>query len=104
MYCFFFYILFNPLDFLVSELLAAHIIEHKESHPEETTEDEAEKEQRVEDESPEEDENGDTADKDQRMAEVEAEWVLLLHALDIDTTSQFADVLSEVKLRVYITV
>lgn len=68
--------------------------------PEETTEDESEKEQRVEDPSHKEDENGDFGQKDQRMAEVQAEWVLLLHALDMDTSSQFPDVLSEVIVRV----
>lgn len=69
-------------------------------HPEETTEDKSEKEQRVEDPRHEEDENGDFAQKDQRIAEVQAEWVLLLHALDMDTSSQFPDVLSEVRLGV----
>lgn len=90
--------MFNPSDFLVSELLAAQIIKHKDMHPEETTEDEAEREQRVE--GQEEDENGDGVQKDQRAAEVQAEWVLLLHALDMDTSSQFPDVLSEVSLGV----
>lgn len=70
-------------------------------HPEEST-DVYEKEQRVEDPSHEEDENGDFGPKDQRTAEVQAEWVLLLHALDMDTSSQFTDVLSEVRLGVSI--
>lgn len=65
-------------------------------HPEETAEDKSEKEQRIEDHSHEADENSDVSDKDQRMAEGQAEWVLLLHALDMDTSSQFTDVLSEV--------
>lgn len=69
-------------------------------YPEETTQDESEKEQRVEDCSHEADENGDASDNDQRMAELQAEWVLLLHALDMDTSSQLTDVLSEVILRV----
>ena len=65
-------------------------------HPEEKTDEESEKEQRVEDPS-HEDENGDFGQKEQRVAEVQAEWVLLLHALDMDTSSQFPDVLSEVR-------
>lgn len=69
-------------------------------HPEETTEDESEKEQRVENPSQEEDEIGDFGQKEQRIAEVQAEWVLLLHALDMDTSSQFPDVLSEVRVGV----
>lgn len=88
----------------MSELLAAQIIKHKEIYPEETTQDESEKEQRVEDRSSEADENGDAFDNDQRMAELQAEWVLLLHALDMDTSSQLTDVLSEVILRVCGTV
>uniref|UniRef100_H3DPN0 Im:7138535 n=1 Tax=Tetraodon nigroviridis TaxID=99883 RepID=H3DPN0_TETNG len=86
-------------EFLVSELLAAQIIKHKNMHPKELTEEESEKEQRIEDPSREEEENGDFGQKDQRIAEVQAEWVLLLHALDMDTSSQFPDVLSEVEAR-----
>lgn len=92
--------LFNPSEFLVSELLAARIIKHKNVHPEETSEDETEKEQRVKDPSHEEDEKDDFGQKEQRIAEVQAEWVLLLRALDMDTSSQFPDVLSEVRLGV----
>lgn len=72
-------------------------------HSEELRDDTSEKEQRVEDHNHEEDENDDVAREDQRMAEVQAEWVLLLHALDMDTSSQFNDVLSEVSLRVCVT-
>ncbi|TWW77280.1 protein FAM98B isoform X1 [Takifugu flavidus] len=86
-------------DFLVSELLAAQIINHKEMYPEETTQDKSEKEQRVEDRSLEADENGHYQNCHQRMAELQAEWVLLLHALDMDTSSQLTDVLSEVETR-----
>lgn len=68
-------------------------------YPEETTHDESEKEQRVEDRSHEADENGDDSDNDQRMSELQAEWVLLLHALDMDTSSQLTDVLSEVNTK-----
>lgn len=91
---------FNSLEFLVSELLASKIIKHKNMHPEETTEGQSEKEQRLKDPSHEEDENDDFGQKDQRIAEVQAEWVLLLHALDMDTSSEFPDVLSEVRLGV----
>ncbi|XP_070762362.1 protein FAM98B isoform X2 [Enoplosus armatus] len=93
-------------EFLVSELQAVHIIKYKESHPEEKmTGVEFEKEQRVEDHSHElaefcqEYEDDDIQDKDRRKAEMQAEWILLLHALDMDTSSQFTDVLSEVESR-----
>ncbi|XP_022067230.2 protein FAM98B [Acanthochromis polyacanthus] len=91
-------------DFLVSELQAASIIKHKDLHPEEkTTAEESEKEQRVEGLSHEvseccqESDNDDVSER--RNAEMQAEWILLLHALDMDTSSQFEDVLSEVKSR-----
>ncbi|XP_050921336.1 protein FAM98B [Lates calcarifer] len=90
-------------EFLVSELQAAHMIKHKESHPEDKTPgEESEKEQRVKDHSQELTEfceDDDDSDKDRRKAEAQAEWILLLHALDMDTTSQFADVMSEVEAR-----
>lgn len=91
-------VLFNPLEFLVSELQAAHIIKHKDVHCEEkTTGEESEKEQRVEDLTEFCQEYEDD-DKDRRKAEMQAEWILLLHALDMDPSSQFTDVLSEVSL------
>lgn len=97
-------LLFNPLEFLVSELQAARIIKHKELHPEEkTTGEESEKEQRVEDHSDklaelhQEHEDDDASDR--RKAEMQAEWILLLHALDMDASSQLTDVLSEVSLK-----
>nr|XP_020455825.1 protein FAM98B-like [Monopterus albus] len=93
-------------EFLVSELQAACIIKYKESHPEEkTTGEESEKEQRVTDHSHELAEfgcefgNDDIMDKDGRKAEIQAESILLLRALDMDASSQFTDVLSEVKAR-----
>lgn len=93
--------LFNLSEFLVSELQAARIIKRKESHPEEkTTEDESEKEQRVEDQSHElaeicqEHEDND----DIRQRKMQAEWILLLRALNMNTSSGFTDVLSEVRL------
>lgn len=92
-------VLFNPLEFLVSELQAAHIIKHKELHSEEkTTQAECEKEQRVEDHSHELSEEHEDGNKDQRKAEMQAEWILLLHALDMDASSQFTDLLTEVSL------
>ncbi|XP_040902459.1 protein FAM98B [Toxotes jaculatrix] len=99
-------ILNRVTDFLVSELQAACMIKHKELHPEEkTTGDGSEKEQRVGDHSHQlsefckEHKDDDVSDKDQRKAEMQAEWILLLHALDMDTSSQFADMLSEVESR-----
>ncbi|KAM9358836.1 protein FAM98A [Symphorus nematophorus] len=91
-------------EFLVSELQAACIMKHKELHPEEKTaeeESEKEKEQRVEDHSQdltEEDDDDDDV-SDRRKAEMQAEWILLLRALDMDASSQFTDVLSEVESR-----
>ncbi|XP_029302447.1 protein FAM98B [Cottoperca gobio] len=97
-------ILNKVTEFLVSELQAAQIIKHKELHPEEkTTGEDSEKEQRVEDhghgltEFCQEYEDDD--DQDRRKAEMQAEWILLLHALDMDSSSQFTDVLSDVESR-----
>ncbi|XP_037630249.1 protein FAM98B [Sebastes umbrosus] len=97
-------ILNKVTEFLVSELQAARIMKHKELHPEEkTTGEESEKEQRAEHRSHELtefcQEYEDDADKERRKAEMQAEWVLLLHALDMDTSCQFTDVLSEVESR-----
>ncbi|XP_029373792.1 protein FAM98B isoform X2 [Echeneis naucrates] len=90
-------------DFLVSELQAAHMIQHKEMHPEQkTTEEEFEKEQRVVDRSQDvchEYEDDEGPDEDRRRAEIQAEWILLLRALDMDTSFQVADVLSELESR-----
>lgn len=85
-------------DFLVSELQAAHMIQHKDSHPEETTGEQCEKEQRVTDQICQEHEDDDVPDKDRRDTETQAEWILLLRALDMDTSSQLTDVMSEVRL------
>ncbi|XP_014903989.1 protein FAM98B [Poecilia latipinna] len=94
-------------DFLVSELLAAHVIKEKEMHPKEnlTREEAPVKEQRVEHYSYddgslcEECEDGDAADTEKRKAEMQAEWIPLLHALGLDASSQFEDVENEVKSR-----
>lgn len=73
------------------------MIQQKESFPDEMrADDQSEKEQRVDDHShelPELHKGGD-----QREAELQAEWILLLHALDMDSSSQFSDVLDEVSL------
>ncbi|XP_078477962.1 protein FAM98C-like [Lampetra planeri] len=91
-------------EFLVSELQAACIIKYKELHPEDkTTGEECGKEQRVEDHSHEitesYQENKDGDENNCRTAEIQAEWILLLHALGTDTASQLTDVLHEVESR-----
>ncbi|XP_076748148.1 protein FAM98A [Maylandia zebra] len=90
-------------EFLVSELQAAHIIKYKESHPDErATEADSEKEQRVEDLSRdfcEENEGDDGLGENRRKAEMQAEWILLLRALNMDASSRFEDVLNEVNER-----
>lgn len=93
--------MFHPSDFLVLELQAARIIKQKESCPDETTaEDQSEKEQRVEDHSHElvEQHEDDVSREHRRKSEMQAEWILLLHALDMDPSSQLSDVLGEVSL------
>lgn len=96
-------ILNKVTEFLVSELQAARIMKHKELNSgDKTTEDEPTKEQRVEDHSheiTEKYEDDDVSKNDQRGAEMQAEWILVLHALDMDTSSEFTDVLSEVESR-----
>lgn len=94
-------VLSKVTEFLVSELQAAHILRYKEMHREELTPtEECEKEQRVEDLSHDVTEVcQENEDDDKRKLEMEAEWTLLLHALDMDVSSQFEDVLSQVKMR-----
>ncbi|XP_034557811.1 protein FAM98B [Notolabrus celidotus] len=97
-------ILNQVTEFLVSELQAARIMKYKESHAEEkTAEEESVKEQRVEDHSCELDDFcQEYADDDvsvKRKAEMQAEWILLLRALDMDASCQMTDVLKEVDLR-----
>lgn len=92
---------FLSSEFLISELQAAQMIEHKERLGEEkTTEEESPKEQRVKDDSRDltEEHEGDEQDDERRKAEMQAEWILLLRTLDMDTTCQFTDVMSEVSL------
>ncbi|XP_051934230.1 protein FAM98B [Hippocampus zosterae] len=89
-------------EFLVSELQAAHIIKYKELHSDDKpAREEAAKEQREEEMSvfcPEHEDND--AANNQRTAEIQAEWILLLHALNMDTSSQYPDVLHEVESRI----
>ncbi|KAF1394004.1 hypothetical protein PFLUV_G00022000 [Perca fluviatilis] len=93
-------ILNKVTEFLVSELQAALIMKHKELHPEEkTTGEESEKEQRVEELAEFCEEYPDDDDQERRKAEMQAEWILLMHALDMDASSQITDVLSEVESR-----
>lgn len=95
-------ILYKITEFLVSELQAAHIMKYKETHAEEKiTEEESEKEQRVEDHSWKLDElcQEYVDETDERKAELQAEWILLLRALDMDASCQFTDVLKEVESR-----
>ncbi|KAK5868598.1 hypothetical protein PBY51_009598 [Eleginops maclovinus] len=94
-------ILNKVTESLVTELQAAQILKYKELYPEDkTTDEESEKEQRVELGLTEYcQEYEEDADKDRRKAEMEAEWILLLHALNMDSSSQFTDVLSEVESR-----
>ncbi|XP_028320570.1 protein FAM98B isoform X2 [Gouania willdenowi] len=91
-------------EFLTSELEAAHIIDHRRRHHEEKTdEEECAKEQRVEDMSCKvsDSEYRDNEEETQcrREAEMEAEWILILRALDLDPSSLWDDVLTEVKSR-----
>ncbi|XP_034723727.1 protein FAM98B [Etheostoma cragini] len=101
-------ILNKVTEYLVSELQAALILKQKELHPEEeTTGEDSEKEKRVEEvtefcqEYPDDDDDDDDDedDKDRRKAEMQAEWILLMHALDIDSSSKITDVLREVESR-----
>lgn len=88
---------FHPSDFLLFELQAARMIQQKESFPDEMrADDQSEKEQRGEDYSRELLKQNTGGEK--REAELQAEWILLLHALDMDPSSQFSDLLDEVSL------
>ncbi|KAM4565765.1 protein FAM98B [Odontesthes bonariensis] len=99
-------ILNNVTEFLVAELQAARISKHKDLHPEENSAgEESVKEQRVDDQCHEVAEfcqayeDGDASDTNRRKAEMQAEWILMLHALGLDASSQFENVQSEVKSR-----
>ncbi|CAG6003676.1 unnamed protein product [Menidia menidia] len=97
-------VLSNVTEFLVAELQAARIIKHMELHPEEhSTGEETVKDQRVEGplddvaESCQGHGDSDALDTNRRKAEMQAEWILILRALGLDASSQFDDVLSQVK-------
>lgn len=65
------------------------------------TGEESVKEQRVEDQScgfGQDYERGNTEDSDDKMAEIQAEWILLLRSLSLDASSQFEDTQTEVIL------
>lgn len=91
-----------PAEFLVSELLAAHIIKNKGLHPEEgLTGEESAKEQRAEAQRCEvcqEDECGAADESGRKKTETQAEWILLLRSLGLDASSQFGDVQTEVSI------
>ncbi|CAJ1065532.1 protein FAM98B [Xyrichtys novacula] len=97
-------ILNKVTEFLVSELQAAHIMRYRESHAEEKkAEEESVKEQRGEDHSCKLadfcQEYADDSVSDKRKAEIQAEWILLQRALDLESSCQFTDVLKEVESR-----
>uniref|UniRef100_A0A1A7ZUW8 Family with sequence similarity 98, member C n=1 Tax=Nothobranchius furzeri TaxID=105023 RepID=A0A1A7ZUW8_NOTFU len=96
-------VLNNVTEFLVSELLTARIMKHKESHPEENLkEDDSAREQRLEGDRgfSQEYEDTDAAEASRPSAEMQAEWILLLRSLGLGASSQLDDVKSEVKLRI----
>nr|XP_057936099.1 protein FAM98C [Doryrhamphus excisus] len=95
-------ILNKVTEFLVSELQAAHIIKYKELHPEDNPSgEESEKEQRVVNTVALSQEYGDNdSNNNQSTAEMQAEWILLLHALNMDVFSPYPDVLHEVESRI----
>lgn len=92
--------------FLVSELQAARMLEYKAAHPDElqTSAGATELEQRVEEETSHHHaevrqplEDRELPDVSVKRSEIWAEFALLLQALDMDTSSQYADVLQEVR-------
>ncbi|XP_054650433.1 protein FAM98B [Dunckerocampus dactyliophorus] len=95
-------ILNKVTEFLVSELQAAQIIKHKELHPEDKPcGEESEKEQRVMNTTAFSQEYDDSdSNNNQSTAEMQAEWILLLHALNMDGSSPYPDVLHEVESRI----
>lgn len=106
--CLILWIFYVSLEFLVSELQAARIINYLEMYPEEKTmEEESEKQKRVKEEGLSHEltelcgegiDGAGVLDEERRRGEMQAEWILLLRALDMNASSQFADVLSEVSL------
>ncbi|XP_008307449.1 protein FAM98B isoform X1 [Cynoglossus semilaevis] len=102
-------VLNKVIEFLVSELQAARIINYLEMYPEEKTmEEKSEKQKRVKEEGLSHEltelcgegiDGAGVLDEERRRGEMQAEWILLLRALDMNASSQFADVLSEVESR-----
>lgn len=86
----------------MSELLAARIIQHKAFHPEENlTGEESVKEQRVGDQSCEfgqDYEHVNVENSEDKTAEMQAEWILLLRSLGLDTSSEVGEAQTEVIL------
>lgn len=94
-------------EYMVSELQAARILQHKELHPEdEKSEDKSEKEQRAEDPSIvdtknwcKEYEDGQEMEQGDRKEETERELALLLQTLNMDESSRLTDVCHQVESR-----
>ncbi|XP_070990583.1 protein FAM98B isoform X1 [Oncorhynchus clarkii lewisi] len=94
-------------EYMVSELQAARILQHKELHPEdEKSEDKSEKEQRAEDPSIvdtknwcKEYEDGQEMEQGDRKEETERELALLLQTLNMDESSRLIDVCHQVESR-----
>ncbi|XP_020321817.1 protein FAM98B [Oncorhynchus kisutch] len=94
-------------EYMVSELQAARILQHKELHPEdEKSEDKSQKEQRAEDPSIvdtknwcKEYEDGQEMEQGDRKEETERELALLLQTLNMDESSRLTDVCHQVELR-----
>ncbi|KAG7282496.1 hypothetical protein CRUP_020211 [Coryphaenoides rupestris] len=93
--------------FLVSELQAARMLEYKAAHPDELQAGAGatELEQRVEEETSHRHaevcqslEDLELRDVSVNRSEMSAEFALLLQALDMDTSSQYTDVLQEVQM------
>lgn len=95
------------VEYMVSELQAARILQHKELHPEdEKSEDKSEKEQRAEDPSIvdtknwcKEYEDGQEMEQGDRKEETERELALLLQTLNMDESSRLTDVCHQVRRR-----
>ncbi|CAL8351107.1 unnamed protein product [Lota lota] len=91
--------------FLVSELQAARILKYKAAHPDDqTSAAKTELEQRVEEPTHQYTELCQSLEDcevhDMSMEDMSAEFALLLQALDMEASSQYADVLQEVETRI----
>ena len=96
--------IFPVSAFLVSELEAARILKYKAAHPDDqTSAGKTELEQRVEEPTHQNTElcqslEDGKVDMGMRREEMSTEFALLLQALDMDASSQYPDVLQEVRL------